>query len=312
VKAEQPLVSIVVITYNSSKYVLETLESAKAQTYENIELIISDDGSTDETIVICQEWLDKSQSEFVNTKLITVKNNSGIPANCNRGVKASQGEWIKIIAGDDILLEECISINIKHAIISNKALYFSKVEVFNDEQILVNETEKLNNTVELFGKKNIIQKRKAYIRYPIMINTPSFFIQKKVLVTLTFFDENYKLLEDQPFLLKLFLNQYEVELIDTITVKYRFNNDSVTRKNNTTRLFQEDLLKAYKSYSRPNLDKCLNDKIFKIYRDLSFYFIFKTVDQRHIFTFLPKDYFLRLVMIVKTIIYKKFINNINL
>ena len=61
---KEPLVSIIVITYNSSKYVLETLESAKAQTYENIELIISDDGSTDDTIKICKNWLEKNQDRF--------------------------------------------------------------------------------------------------------------------------------------------------------------------------------------------------------------------------------------------------------
>ena len=48
----KPLVSIIVITYNSAKFVLETLESAKAQTYQNIELIISDDCSSDNTIEI--------------------------------------------------------------------------------------------------------------------------------------------------------------------------------------------------------------------------------------------------------------------
>lgn len=107
-KTEEPLVSIIVITYNSSKYVLETLESAKAQTYKNIELIISDDGSTDETIKICQEWLNTNQHEFVNTELITVEKNTGIPANCNRGVKVAKGEWIKVLAGDDVMLDDAI------------------------------------------------------------------------------------------------------------------------------------------------------------------------------------------------------------
>lgn len=51
--SKNPLFSIIVITYNSSVFVLETLESAKNQAYQNIELIISDDGSTDETVAIC-------------------------------------------------------------------------------------------------------------------------------------------------------------------------------------------------------------------------------------------------------------------
>ena len=51
------LVTVVVVTYNSSKYVLETLDSIFEQTYKNIELIITDDGSSDNTVELCREWL---------------------------------------------------------------------------------------------------------------------------------------------------------------------------------------------------------------------------------------------------------------
>ena len=77
---EQPLVSIIVITYNSSKYVLETLESAKAQTYQNIELIVSDDCSTDNTVEICQNG-SKTKNDLFVMKLITVEKHRH-PANC--------------------------------------------------------------------------------------------------------------------------------------------------------------------------------------------------------------------------------------
>ncbi|KAA6320476.1 putative glycosyltransferase EpsE, partial [termite gut metagenome] len=100
---EQPLVSIVVITYNSSKYVLETLESAKVQTYQNIELIVSDDCSTDDTVDVCQNWLDENKERFVRTELLIVLKNTGVSANCNRGYKVAKGEWIKGVAGDDML-----------------------------------------------------------------------------------------------------------------------------------------------------------------------------------------------------------------
>jgi glycosyltransferase involved in cell wall biosynthesis len=127
-----PLVSIIVVTYNSSKYVLETLESAKAQTYQNIELIISDDASQDDTVQICKNWLLQNRERFVRTDLITVINNTGISANCNRGVNFSKGEWIKLIAGDDILMEKCISLNI-YQVSQNKniKIIFSNCQLFN-------------------------------------------------------------------------------------------------------------------------------------------------------------------------------------
>ena len=103
-----PLVSIVVITYNSAKYVLETLESAKQQTYCNIELIITDDCSTDNTVDLCDQWLETNKKNFVNVQLLIGTENVGIPANLNKGIKIAHGEWIKSIAGDDILHEDCI------------------------------------------------------------------------------------------------------------------------------------------------------------------------------------------------------------
>lgn len=130
-KEEQPLVSIIVITYNSAKYVLETLESARAQTYQNIELIISDDGSQDNTVEMCKDWLSENNKCFVSTELLTVEKNTGVPANCNRGIKAAQGEWIKFIAGDDILLSTCVEDNVKYVPGKDIKILLSSVKLFD-------------------------------------------------------------------------------------------------------------------------------------------------------------------------------------
>ena len=81
-----PFVSIIVVTYNSSKYILDALASIKDQNYQNFELIISDDCSTDNTIQICTNWV-KANQAFVNfkTTIIKSKTNTGVTANCNRG-----------------------------------------------------------------------------------------------------------------------------------------------------------------------------------------------------------------------------------
>ena len=73
-----PLVSVVVITYNSSNYLLDTLESFKAQTYKNIELVITDDHSSDDTIAISEKWLIANGSFFYSTKLVKAEKNTGI------------------------------------------------------------------------------------------------------------------------------------------------------------------------------------------------------------------------------------------
>ena len=60
------LVSVIVITYNSSRYVLHTLESVHRQSFNDIELIVSDDCSTDNTFDLCREWLANYSDRFIN------------------------------------------------------------------------------------------------------------------------------------------------------------------------------------------------------------------------------------------------------
>lgn len=76
----QPLISVVVITYNSSNTIIETLESISRQSYPNIELIISDDCSKDDTVNKAQNWIN---SNGVKGLVITAVKNEGIPANVN-------------------------------------------------------------------------------------------------------------------------------------------------------------------------------------------------------------------------------------
>lgn len=107
------LVSICIITYNSSRYVMETLESIKMQTYQNIELIISDDCSTDDTIELCDNWLKENKERFIKTELVTVIKNTGVSPNLKRGLLRCNGTFIKSLAGDDCLepnaIEEFVS-----------------------------------------------------------------------------------------------------------------------------------------------------------------------------------------------------------
>ncbi|MCR4854035.1 MAG: glycosyltransferase family 2 protein, partial [Prevotella sp.] len=105
---EQPIVTVVVYTYNSSEFVLETLDSIKQQTYPDLMLCISDDCSSDSTVELCKKWIEENKDRFIKTKLLTFDSNTGISANANRAWDACETEYIKDIAGDDLLLPNCI------------------------------------------------------------------------------------------------------------------------------------------------------------------------------------------------------------
>ena len=80
-----PLVSVIAVTYNSSAYILETLESIKNQTYSNLEIIITDDCSTDITISTINNWLE-SNKKIKNSYCSFIKNRYNSEIICNMEV----------------------------------------------------------------------------------------------------------------------------------------------------------------------------------------------------------------------------------
>ncbi|WP_293331574.1 glycosyltransferase [Microcoleus sp. CAWBG58] len=101
----QPLVSICIPTYNGEAFIEETIKSAIAQTYPNIELIVSDDGSTDRTIAIAQSFLSQTSADF----RIILHRNYGLSQNWNFCISQAKGEYIKFLFQDDLLAPECIA-----------------------------------------------------------------------------------------------------------------------------------------------------------------------------------------------------------
>lgn len=130
----KPIVTVSVIVYNSSQYILDTLNSIKDQTYRNLILQISDDCSTDNTIEICKKWIAENRTRFFKTKIIVPSINTGLSANCNRNWDECETEWLKDIAGDDLLLPDCVETYMNYAkdkpesiLIFGKALTFSTI-----------------------------------------------------------------------------------------------------------------------------------------------------------------------------------------
>lgn len=97
------LFTLVVTCYNQESLILETLESAKRSSYPNIELIIADDGSTDNTAALADDWLRANKGGFSSARLIAGEH-AGISANHTRAFQSASGEFVKYIGGDDILL----------------------------------------------------------------------------------------------------------------------------------------------------------------------------------------------------------------
>lgn len=102
-----PLVTVITVTYNSAKYVASAIESVLCQSYENLELVICDDCSTDGTWEIVQNYQDPRIRAFRNPK------NIGEYANRNQALGLAEGKYVIYIDGDDIIYPHGLEFMVK-------------------------------------------------------------------------------------------------------------------------------------------------------------------------------------------------------
>lgn len=235
---KSPPISVIVVTYNSSKYVLDTLESIKEQDYEGpIELIISDDCSTDDTVKICKQWLCHNSKIFQSYNIIQTPYNLGICGNYNFALKYVTGEWIKYIAGDDLLMPNALSTYISKAEESGDKAFCSGVFSFNEEPELdvISATYGEHYVMgEWLDSKDPADQYKNLIFPPEdrrgLVDGPTLFIHTDSLRDLGGMDMRYPMLEDLPFAINWTKSGRHLGIIKLPLVKYREYTESVSQK----------------------------------------------------------------------------------
>jgi glycosyltransferase involved in cell wall biosynthesis len=128
---EQALVSVFSVTYNQQEFIRESIESVLDQDYDNLEIVIGDDCSQDNTWPIVQEYQRNHPDKI---KAFRNEQNLGITGNCNEVLKRCTGKYIAFIAGDDVWLPEKISKQVE-VMEGNQSvvLCYHDIEVFNSE-----------------------------------------------------------------------------------------------------------------------------------------------------------------------------------
>ncbi len=226
------LVSIVIVTYNSEEYIIEALDSVKAQTYTFLELIVTDDCSTDNTIALCREWIKDNKKRFIRTEIIGSERNTGIPTNINRGVKVSQGEWIKILAGDDSLLPEAIEI-----LIADAHKDYPEERSALHGRMLINGSESEGNLLlakwgdqkdQNFNRESTTASEQFNILLRFCpISAPTVMLKRSLLEAYGYFDERFLYWDDRPMWLRLTSNGVIFFFVDENIVNYRKHSNSV-------------------------------------------------------------------------------------
>lgn len=210
-----PSVSVVMPAYNAEKYLREAIDSILAQTYEDFEFIIINDGSTDRTKEIIQSYTD--------TRIIYLENerNSGICVTLNKGLEAARGRYIARMDSDDISFPERFAVQVdymdKHP---ELGVAGSLVERFYDDDISYHdfppsETNKY--------------KCRADLLFSTCVAHPATIIRKSVLDKHNFrYDEDFLGMEDYHLWWRI--SQYSpIVNIPKILLKYRIHKSQVTQ-----------------------------------------------------------------------------------
>jgi len=99
----EPLVSVICITRNHERFCIESLDSVLNQTYKNLEWIILDAASNDNTVELIDNWLDENN---VNAIFLKEKDLKPITVNLNKALEYAHGEYVQFLSLDDVLMEE--------------------------------------------------------------------------------------------------------------------------------------------------------------------------------------------------------------
>lgn len=228
---QHPRISIIVVTFNSANFILETLESVKRQTHRNIELIISDDRSTDDTCEIILKWLSENDHSFQYTSFIQSKVNHGIVQNCLSGLHKAKGEWVKFIAGDDLLPEDAIESVIKYLKAKDGPLVGG---LLTDEIRFSGKSPYKSNYIHskanhpFFSNPNDSKKQLEWLLLGVRLSGASLYYKKSSLLMALERAPAAKFLEDILFTRALVASDFTILNYNKPTYFYRQHNNSFT------------------------------------------------------------------------------------
>lgn len=236
-----PKISVIIATYNNDKYISEAINSILAQTYSDFELIIIDDGSTDNTGKIIKSYTD-NRIIYVNNET-----NRGVSYSRNKGLYLSKGDYIAVMDGDDISLPQRLEKQLNymehHTDIAICGCNFKQFGKCNGVVISPADSDDL----------------KARILFYSPLAHSSWFIRKSDLIKHRIkYNEAFRTSLDYELMYRL-LDKCDIACIQEVLVLYRVHSNSITGctiglDKNTVKVQRKLLKKLHIHDSRKNIE----------------------------------------------------------
>lgn len=232
----EKLVTVGVALYNHEKYIVKCLESIVKQTYENIELIVIDDGSPDNSYKVAKEYLEK-QKYNKNYKIIT-RENKGMCNTLNEIISISSGDYFSFVGSDDAWYLEKIELQVKFL---DENL---DIDLVHSNSTYIDENDNITGCEDFSNRVNSGSLYKPMIYGTGGINTPSYLLRRKIFDEIGMFDPSFKF-EDTDFFLRL-TKKYDVGYINKELSYHRRHGKNLSDSSNMLKFYYDELIRIYK------------------------------------------------------------------
>jgi teichuronic acid biosynthesis glycosyltransferase TuaG len=210
-----PLVSIIIPTYNATSYIEEAVGSALNQTYKNIEVVIVDDGSTDGTRSVLDPYIKEKKIIYVR------QDNKGLAGARNTGMRAAHGEFIALLDSDDMFLPNKIERQVGYLIDHPECgVSYCNIAHFYEE-----EPEKLLKlSYEYYSGDEVFPQ----LLQENFINPLTVVLRRSAIDQVGLFDESYKRSEDWEYWVRLAYRGVRFCYVPEVLAKYRMRKTSLS------------------------------------------------------------------------------------
>lgn len=239
-----PKVSIIIPVYNGSNYLNQAIQSALSQTYQNIEIIVVNDGSKDEgkTEMIARSYGDKIR--------YFEKENGGSSSALNMGIVNMEGEWFSWLSHDDLYIPDKVEIEIAYLRdlfvednMRRETIVFSGSELIDSKGRSIKKKKKYDMK-KLYSEISTIRGNEFLIAQPRKFNFHgcSCLIHKTVFEKVGLFDEKLRYLNDVEMWFRLYAAGYKLLFVPKLLVKGRLHAQQVGRNLDCPDFYSESVM----------------------------------------------------------------------
>lgn len=246
------MVSVIILSYKNTEGIYETLDSVLSQKYDNIEIIISDDGTPgfSKDIDKIKSYIETNRkSNIKNIVINAIEVNGGTVKNINSAIRKTQGRYIKVLSAEDIFsCDTALDKYVEYMESSDVKIAFAKMRGVTSEGEYRYELLSCESDYDLLKKYTIEDTKKRLFKRNFL-PAPAWIVDRKLFDENGMFPEDTRLIEDYPYWLYLSMRGVKFGYIDEVLIDYRLSG--VSSGGFYGEMFMEDMLVIYDKYIFP-------------------------------------------------------------